>query len=60
MHCGNCSTRCATAAMVAAFDGEQPVRQATHAANDRHPVIPISEWSISATGSTMRPSITLR
>jgi len=46
--------------MVAALAGEQPVRHATHAATDRHPVLPISEGSISATRSTMRPSMALR
>jgi hypothetical protein len=58
---GNCSTRCAIAATVAAFDGDTPVFHATNAATDRQPVIPHKfACSISATKSTICPSIALR
>ena len=44
-----------------AFAGDEPVFQATNAATDRAPVAPhSSSRSISATISTMRPSIALR
>jgi len=47
--------------IVWALAGEQPVFQATNAGTDRAPVTP-HNWSpsISATISTMRPSIALR
>ncbi len=58
---GNSGSRAAMVAIVCAFAGEQPVFQATNAGTDRAPVIPhSSSRSISATISTMRPSIALR
>ncbi|MCV7424895.1 hypothetical protein H7K45_30600 [Mycobacterium yunnanensis] len=61
MHDGNSERRSATVVMVCALWGEIPVRQATSAEMDRHPVLPHSPSpSISATMSTMRPSMALR
>ncbi len=58
---GNSVRRRATVAIVWAFAVEQPDFQATNAATDRAPVAPqSSSRSISATISTMRPSIALR
>ncbi len=60
-HRGNSRRRWATVAIVSAFVGETPVFQATSAGTDRAAVAPhSSSWSISATMSTMRPSIALR
>ena len=58
---GNSSSRRATVAIVWAFPDDEPSFQATNAATDRAPVAPHnSSRSISATISTMRPSIALR
>ena len=58
---GNCSSRPAMVVMVWALAEDAPSFQATNAATDRAPVAPHnSSRSISATMSTMRPSIALR
>jgi hypothetical protein len=58
---GNSASRPATAMIVWALAGEQPVFQATNVDTDRTPVMPHSpSRSISAAISTMRPSIALR
>src|SRR5690242_19451744 len=58
---GNSSSRPAIVAIVCAFAGEQPAFQATNAGTDRAPVTPHKpSRSMSATISTMRPSIALR
>ena len=58
---GNSSNRRATVAIVWAFADDEAVFQATNAATDRAPVAPTnSSRSISATISTMRPSMALR
>ena len=58
---GNASSRRATVVIVWAFADDEPSFQATNAATDRAPVAPhSSSRSISATISTMRPSIALR
>jgi hypothetical protein len=58
---GKAASRLATVAIVAAFADDEPVFQATNAATDRAPVAPHNlSPSISATISTMRPSIALR